>query len=388
MPQIDQIDHEFTDAPDVPLIAEGKTTFNSKASGWLTYWKTIILPEITAFISKLRDVITGINAASADIDTKHAEVVSSTAIVQALANGTYMPNYVGSGTVAANTTVSYNDAIWYTPNGTEDVPNISSVDWIMVSPVMREARFYSESYLIEYGNSDILDISAPSGTEKYLHKVDLRLIRQGTFCQITGSFSVTYSQNLVAGTVYYANLDILKIAHDLGVFGHIKYTEKSVGTVGPATSMSAPFSSVDTAKLINQFIFVDSAKVYTFFKPVVATNLIDVDFNITVEVGDEYMPYEAYFPVTDIQIPAGTQSVDVSLALGHAPSLGESYIIFDGGDGYVTIGVGDTTTSTTIDTSALSSGESTTLTITMAIANYSQPHPGIGSDRQCTITAV
>ncbi len=139
MPQIDQIDHEFTDAPDVPLIAEGKTTFNSKASGWLSYWKTTILPEITAFISKLQAVITGINAASADIDTKHAEVVSSTAIVQALANGSYDPNYTGSGTVAPETVVLAADILWYTHSGSSNPPAAGVDDWI--------AMAYTQTYI-------------------------------------------------------------------------------------------------------------------------------------------------------------------------------------------------------------------------------------------------
>ena len=58
---IDIIDHEFTPAPSVPVVAEGEISFYTNASNWLLYWKDKILGEVSSFVTKLNTIIGQIN---------------------------------------------------------------------------------------------------------------------------------------------------------------------------------------------------------------------------------------------------------------------------------------------------------------------------------------
>jgi len=389
--QIDEIDYTLTQAPAIPLIEEGEETFSDKEEAWLSFIKDVEIPERNTLNQKLDTFAQQVNAAGQEIEANTNEVAANTEIALALGGGTYMPGYTGSGAVPANTTVSWDGAIWYTADGTSDVPSEASPGWLLVNriaPKMLEARFYSENHYVEYGSSTVVN---STGTGVKLHHVDISFMRQGDKCHVSGSLNVSHTASLSAGTTYRVDINLLRLAHSVGAFGHIKYTDIASGCVTQTYDVLHPISvPSDIAKHLRTFTFVDNSVVSMWFKMISASTDVSLTFDILLDVGDEYMPYEVYFPQTAISVPVGTASVQVDAEIGRAPSLAGLLVVYSGSEsGYADLLQGHTSVSITVPTLSMTAGQTKTIHIDQALGTEYQPSASVSTTANtCVITAV
>lgn len=72
---INEIVSPLTSPPAVPVVADGQTTFNTRASAWLSYWKNNIYIEMESLIAKLNSFTAEVNDTTDVIEQIEVDVI-------------------------------------------------------------------------------------------------------------------------------------------------------------------------------------------------------------------------------------------------------------------------------------------------------------------------